>query len=261
MSFAVPLDAAFLTAIRRNEKWKKMAETVRNELGESLSDEELAGMIKKVNLITRGDFGSNLIEKWELDRDLVEMLLFEALVLNFLRPQLTKNEMVGCHCETKPCKKENTSNKTKIPIECSSCEDDCSICMEPMTENVVKTACGHSFHNDCIKKVKPQSWYEWFPCPLCRAAVSSSTKEKQRAIFELYKDCQCCVRHQTQRPTFFSSDAPYVYTYPCPSKMSKVVRKLLDYNKSRTIKTWCPCRGDDGESCRMRVRSACALIQ
>lgn len=43
-------------------------------------------------------------------------------------------------------------------------EDDCSICMTPLTNNVVSTTCGHKFHSACVTP--------WLnsnsTCPMCR---------------------------------------------------------------------------------------------
>jgi hypothetical protein len=43
-------------------------------------------------------------------------------------------------------------------------EDDCSICMTPLTNNVVLTTCGHKFHSACVT-----TWLNSHnTCPMCR---------------------------------------------------------------------------------------------
>ena len=48
-------------------------------------------------------------------------------------------------------------------------DDDCSICLEPLNVNVVKTKCNHYFHKTCIL----QSLVIKQNCPLCRTEISN----------------------------------------------------------------------------------------
>jgi len=65
----------------------------------------------------------------------------------------------------------------KQHLTCSTCENDCPICLEPMdTNSNITTLCLHSFHKKCLFKmfdepskknvIKPK-----ISCPLCRADV------------------------------------------------------------------------------------------
>ena len=48
-------------------------------------------------------------------------------------------------------------------------QDSCSICLEPLTKdsNITKTACGHTFHANCLLKASQRT----SACPLCRAPL------------------------------------------------------------------------------------------
>jgi len=79
---------------------------------------------------------------------------------------------------------ENTASENSIPIEqnCMECGnaplaireiegdgESCSICYNPLEENVVQTICSHAFHSECIDRwvqvSNPPS------CPMCRGAL------------------------------------------------------------------------------------------
>ena len=62
--------------------------------------------------------------------------------------------------------------------------DDCSICLNPLREGVVRTPCGHYFHGDCLDQcflvsrqpgVHPR-------CPLCRRSVRAPMPVEARAL-------------------------------------------------------------------------------
>ena len=61
--------------------------------------------------------------------------------------------------------------------------EDCSICLSPLAEGVIKTPCGHHFHAECLEQaftvnrqpgVHPR-------CPLCRRPVKASMPVEARA--------------------------------------------------------------------------------
>lgn len=55
-------------------------------------------------------------------------------------------------------------------------EDNCSICLQDMTENdFCKTECGHMFHSSCIFKVVVRDP----KCPLCRYQLITYNRESQ----------------------------------------------------------------------------------
>jgi len=45
------------------------------------------------------------------------------------------------------------------------CNDDCSICLEPLKNNIIITKCNHIFHNKCIELMINNRHNK---CPLCR---------------------------------------------------------------------------------------------
>ena len=174
------------------------------------------------------------------------------------RPTLADELPQGCHPS---CAKEEILYPTKIPIVCSPCEDDCSICMEPLSSDVMATSCDHKFHRECLYNVKTFPDAFWFKCPLCRHKVSGETIENLQSDFDYYKKCRCCPRHQERRPKDLSPDACSLMR-ACGSGMSVVLRTLLDYSDLRNNEG-CECRGvkGDGVSCRSNLRAYCRLLQ
>jgi hypothetical protein len=223
----------------------------------------------KAKNIMRTNVAQYLIEKYDVSHGDVQLLFCNVLEKRRRYPEATKDEIVGCMCPYVnggwnadiQCKKEKSLPIVKIPVECSPCDNDCPICFDLLSEDVVKTSCGHQFHRECLEKVKNPENFEFKPCPLCRNKVSTWTMQEARASFDAFKDCCCCERHQTYRPTFLSPDAPWIEPRGCGSAIAIVLRRLLDFNDSRTLKKLCACRDDDGTSCRSKVRTACSLVQ
>jgi hypothetical protein len=226
-------------------------------------------IFSKAKKIMRTNFAQYLIEKHDVSHGDVQLLFCTVLEKRKRFPEAAKDEIVGCMCPFVNggwnadirCKKEKSLPIIKIPVECGPCDDDCSICLASLSDDVVKTSCGHQFHRECLEKVKnPENFY-FKPCPLCRNKVSTWTMQEARASFDEFKDCCCCERHQTYRPTFLSPDAPWVDPRGCGSATAIVLKRLLDFTDSRTVKKLCACREDDGTSCRSKVRTACSLVQ
>jgi hypothetical protein len=196
-------------------------------------------------------------------------------------PDLPKNVIVGCGrirrsprrpfwsdelpimC-SKSCEQEKIISETKILVVCSPCEEDCSICLEPLSSDTLKTSCGHKFHSGCIYRVENEEFKGalWFKCPLCRKNVSAFSIEELEICFDFYKECRCCTRHQEKRPNVLSKDARWKDIPVCGSGISIVLRKLLDYSDRRDLEK-CKCRGKDyaGASCRSHLRGYCKLLQ
>ena len=60
-------------------------------------------------------------------------------------------------------------------------DDVCSICLDPLTSNTMKTPCSHVFHKACYEKFKRSREAANAPleCPLCRAPLRrGGTKRK-----------------------------------------------------------------------------------
>ena len=54
--------------------------------------------------------------------------------------------------------------------------DNCSICLENMEEDIYSGSCGHCFHEKCILSMKNEE------CPLCRISTN---------FFKIYLDYIC----------------------------------------------------------------------
>lgn len=54
-------------------------------------------------------------------------------------------------------------------------KNDCSICLESVTENIHKLSCGHSFHRNCYNKWAQMSSRP--TCPNCRAQSTDVIRE------------------------------------------------------------------------------------
>lgn len=68
-------------------------------------------------------------------------------------------------------------------------DNDCSICLEPLTENVATALpCGHRFHKDCIVNWLSRSQGK---CPNCKKRITNipypSTSEQERQIQPLFQ--------------------------------------------------------------------------
>ena len=65
-------------------------------------------------------------------------------------------------------------------------QDSCSICLEPLTKdsNITKTACGHTFHANCLLKASQRT----SACPLCRAPLfeAESSEHLESASFTAF---------------------------------------------------------------------------
>lgn len=50
-------------------------------------------------------------------------------------------------------------------VKVAKSDENCSICLEDMEIDLVKTKCGHIFHKDCLSRVRNDN------CPLCRSSI------------------------------------------------------------------------------------------
>jgi hypothetical protein len=212
-------------------------------------------------------YAEDLIRHKNLSREDVEIPLVNVLTRRARFPDLPKDEIVGCMCNFKGwktmsssedcgvvCKKEEPRGSEKVAVECFPCNDeDCSICLEPLSSAVRMTGCGHKFHHHCFETFAKQYW-QALPCPLCRTHVSTWSLKQVRDVYNMYANCRCCARHQTRRPKVLSMYAPWIQTLGCGSDLAIVLRSLLQFRDRRTVRTFCKCRGYDGTSCRAQVR-------
>jgi hypothetical protein len=221
------------------------------------------------------------IEKFKFDREDVIRKFSKVLKRRFYFPDLPKDEIVGCGrirrsprnppllghelpkgC-SKSCKKEILPSRDKVPVECGPCEEDCSICLGPLSDDVVKTGCDHRFHKECLEKVKSEKIHVK-PCPLCRSRVPAFKIDALRYFFDELKECRCCERHQSRRPDSFSGNATWVNDGGCGSDIAILLRKLLAYWDKKQIveaQVFCKCRHiATGRSCRENMRAICKLL-
>jgi uncharacterized protein YbaR (Trm112 family) len=117
---------------------------------------------------------------------------------------------------------------TLLPPFCGFMIDDivtCNICLEDNDGNIevdgcisgrgkrrLITACGHIFHKTCLQQwtstCNKGSLCGLITCPYCRGPVymdeeSTETKEK---LFAALASCECCPRHQSDRPLTYEHD-------------------------------------------------------
>ena len=182
--------------------------------------------------------------------DVIELLLVEALFRQIEYPYISKNNIIGCLCKGGICTNYIIFKYPKLMVECEPCIDECSLCLEPMKDDCVKTVCSHIFHRSCINKIHPiNSWSEFVPCPLCRNSVRIGTIKNAKNKFSWYKLCVCCVRHSLRRPSsltdFSSSTFKEDYRpYKCNDDYANILRALLaDYDEIRQI-CKCDCRSN-----------------
>ena len=115
-----------------------------------------------------------------------------------------------------------------LPPFCAFSIDDivtCNICLEDNDGNIevdgcisgkakrrLVTSCGHIFHKACLQQWTAASLKGSLcgiiTCPCCRGPVymdqqSSETKKK---LFAALASCECCIRHQTDKPLTYEHD-------------------------------------------------------
>lgn len=63
----------------------------------------------------------------------------------------------------------------RCPARREESEDECSVCMQVVADDVHRTACGHTFHNVCIGLWDEYCVEKPFHCPMCRALLKSNS--------------------------------------------------------------------------------------
>ena len=94
-----------------------------------------------------------------------------------------KNKIYAIICSLKEARVIKVAEKAEEtePL-CSTCENDCAICLDPIHINTIfTTLCNHSFHIKCIypmfdEAVKMNVKQPKISCPLCRADVIIKSK-------------------------------------------------------------------------------------
>jgi hypothetical protein len=207
---------------------------------------------------------SYLHEKFpEVDIDDLEGI-FHQLLRSYDEsyPFISKAEIVRCFCKksySEICKKPLAKQKLpKITYECKPCDDNCSICFEPLNDNCIKTFCSHTFHRSCWDAINRDkapikvlglfdTWLQWVPCPLCRTETSIHSKEIIEGKISLTELCQCCKRHNLRRSPFdFTSH--FNNRTICGDDRAIVLRTLLKHYEMLNLNRTCRCM------CRRKLR-------
>ena len=117
---------------------------------------------------------------------------------------------------------------TLLPPFCGFMPDDivtCNICLEDNDGNIeidgcisgrikrkLITACGHIFHKKCLQQWTTASLKGslcvLISCPCCRVPVymDEESTEAKKKLFTALASCECCPRHQTDKPLTYEHD-------------------------------------------------------
>ena len=163
---------------------------------------------------------------------------------------------------------------TLLPIHCAFTIDDvvtCNICLEDndgLIQGKAKrrliTSCGHIFHKSCLeqwaKASNKGSLCGLISCPSCRGEVISDhqTSQARKQLFDALALCNCCSRHQRERPLSYAYD-PDLDARTSSKAQEEALNTLsyeeyevwCDTNSWRRMeeRAWCGCH------CRRRMRS------
>jgi hypothetical protein len=117
---------------------------------------------------------------------------------------------------------------TLLPPFCGFMIDDmvtCNICLEDNDGNIevdgcisgrgkrrLITSCGHIFHKKCLQQWTSASLKGslcgLISCPCCRREVymDEQSTETKKKLFDSLARCDCCIRHQIDKPTSYAYD-------------------------------------------------------
>lgn len=82
----------------------------------------------------------------------------------------------------------NLAEDTNVPVKEGEGEEDCRICLEPLTNhgNVKPLKCSHAFHGACLKRWIDQSAEskDGFRCPTCRDTIEQEVVNAEFSSLE-----------------------------------------------------------------------------
>jgi len=169
---------------------------------------------------------------------------------------------------------------TLLPPFCGFMIDDivtCNICLEDNDGAIevdgcisgkikrrLITACGHIFHKKCLQQWTSASLKGslcgLITCPYCRGPVymDEQSTEAKKKLFAALACCECCIRHQREKPLSYEYDPDLD-----ARTMSKAQESALNTLSAEDYKYWCKVnswrRMDECEwcdcNCRSRMRS------
>ena len=186
----------------------------------------------------------------EVDPNKIKENLPNLLHRRIEHPELSKRDIIGCMCDKISCNIRYSNYLTEMMPICEPCQDDCSICLEPLAnKQCVKTSCNHIFHRLCMYKI--ENMYNFITCPLCRNYIGILAQDSDKNKFLQLKQCNCCERHKQHRPREFSSKA--AFSYQCSNPLADILTEILrDYDNSiREPKCNCNCRKQMRLYCRI----------
>lgn len=165
---------------------------------------------------------------------------------------------------------------TLMPPFCGFMIDDivtCNICLEDNDGNIevdgfisgrgkrrLITACSHIFHKKCLQQWTSASLKGslcgLISCPSCRREVymDEESTETKKKLFDELTACDCCIRHQTDKPTTYAYDPEL--DARVMSKAQEIALNTLsyeDYIVWRNNKSW--RRSDDRQMCDCHCRT------
>lgn len=187
----------------------------------------------------------------------IENLVRNALVMQSMNPTWSKTDVIGCLCPDGVCKPLPPlgASSVKVVVDCLECEDECSICLCPMKDEIgCITSCRHIFHRSCFFKIPEVSWGNWKKCPLCRTRVSGTSHDIIRDRFNVWSNCDCCEHHKRRRPSKFCAGASDVEHFgKCRDPRARVVFELLFRLRECTPSCQCSCRSEMRRLCRLNI--------
>ena len=187
----------------------------------------------------------------EINPNKIKEILPNILSERTKNPDFSKRDIIGCMCYKIPCTINYSNNLTGIMPICEPSQDDCSICLEPLSsKQCVKTSCNHIFHRLCLSKTEKMC--KFLPCPLCREHVCVLPQDNDKYQFLQLKQCNCCERHKQRRPREFSSKA--AYSYQCGNPLADILIELLYKYDNSIYNSKCNC------NCRKKMRLYCRIL-
>ena len=188
----------------------------------------------------------------EINPNKIKEILPNILRKRTINPYFSKRDIIGCMCNKIPCTINYSNNLTGIMPICEPSQDDCSICLEPLTtKQCVKTLCNHIFHRLCMSRT--EKTYKFLPlCPLCRNHMCVLPQDSDEHQFLQLKQCNCCERHKLRRPRYFSSKA--AFSYQCDNPLADILIELLYKYDNSISNSKCNC------DCRKKMRLYCRIL-
>jgi hypothetical protein len=187
----------------------------------------------------------------------IENLVRNSLVMQSMNPELSKTDIIGCLCPDGKCKPlpPMGASSIKVVVDCLECEDECSICLCPMEDEIgCITSCRHIFHRSCFFKIPEDPWGNWKRCPLCRTRLSARSYNIIHDRFYVWSNCNCCEHHKRRRPSKFCAGAPDVEHFgKCSDPRARVVFELLFRLRECTPTCHCSCRSEMRRLCRLNI--------